>query len=1036
MTLRQLAAGLLTSLMVAHCGYAAEKELDPAAQKLAQQAALKDAEATARRVGTAIRVLHFQKLDAAEEQKALTEVANKLKDLTQQQMTAVLDHLDKAVKAPDEATASIEQRGAYDKHRQIVTSLRGMLTKLETLKSLDHAAEKLDRLAKDQFELHLKATATNSLNQSGSRTVAKRVVDERDEQSDAQVDLRGEMTGFLTQVSGLKSKLNPEQKERLDKADVGTRSGKIIADMELAKVSLTNGDYRGGADKQLSTAKELQGLAAALRSPKDALATMKEARDKIEKLIAAEKELKKQTEDDKKFDRSQPEYTRRSTTKTDPVKEHANKLADTQAKIEFDTRDVRKLTEQVAKEVAQKLLQPEQEMKRATDELRNSQNQKAALDAETKAEKLLEEAKKELDKLIAKADAEKTDALVATKKAIEEVNKLIAEQKTAKNTTKQNENNKDALKPAADQQKQVARKAEEVKNLPLPDKQEVKDALAKAAEEAKKASDDLQNKDAKTAQPKQDETIKALEQAKKGLEEKAAEIEKRRDEIAKLEETAKKLEELAKEEKKVADKADRAADAKDKADAKDAPKAADVAKDQEKLNQPTKDAAKEAKALDPMAGEKVEEATKNQENAKDNLDKDEAKPAADEARQAARKLDEAANDLKKKADELKAKEAADQQSLQPKETDAAQAAQQIAKAIDEANKASEEAKKAAEQLGQKPMSDAKADLAKLQEQVAKKADQLQNKEAAKDAAEAAKAIEKGDIPQALEKQQQALDKLNDAAKGEPMGEGKPMKGEGEGKPMKGEGEGEGKPMGGEGQGEPKPGDAKNNGELAKAQQQLKDATQALQQSQQANQAAQAALQQAQAQSPGAVKEQLQQAQKQLGDAQKQLQEGQPGQAGEQQQQAANDLQRALDTLNQAAQAMGQQPGKPGQPQQAQAGQPMPGQGDKPGEGEGKGDKPGKGQGDKPGKPGNQPGQKPGDGEEKNEGQNATGDRTGEGKNKTTASSGVKKDGDGNFIKLQGKDRDKVTAAVEAALPAEFRELIKQYNINIKKAEKK
>jgi hypothetical protein len=30
----------------------------------------------------------------------------------------------------------------------------------------------------------------------------------------------------------------------------------------------------------------------------------------------------------------------------------------------------------------------------------------------------------------------------------------------------------------------------------------------------------------------------------------------------------------------------------------------------------------------------------------------------------------------------------------------------------------------------------------------------------------------------------------------------------------------------------------------------------------------------------------------------------------------------------------------------------------------------------------------------------------------------------------------VTAAVEAALPAEFRELIKQYNINIKKGEKK
>ena len=44
-------------------------------------------------------------------------------------------------------------------------------------------------------------------------------------------------------------------------------------------------------------------------------------------------------------------------------------------------------------------------------------------------------------------------------------------------------------------------------------------------------------------------------------------------------------------------------------------------------------------------------------------------------------------------------------------------------------------------------------------------------------------------------------------------------------------------------------------------------------------------------------------------------------------------------------------------------------------------------------------------------------------------------GDGSFINLQKRERDKVQQNAESAFPAEFRELIKQYNINIKNAGK-
>jgi len=72
----------------------------------------------------------------------------------------------------------------------------------------------------------------------------------------------------------------------------------------------------------------------------------------------------------------------------------------------------------------------------------------------------------------------------------------------------------------------------------------------------------------------------------------------------------------------------------------------------------------------------------------------------------------------------------------------------------------------------------------------------------------------------------------------------------------------------------------------------------------------------------------------------------------------------------------------------------------------------------------------GDSQEKNMGK-GTGDRQGAGKNNNAASSGTAKNGDGSFIRQQSKERDKVTAALEASFPAEFREMIKQYNINIK-----
>ena len=116
-----------------------------------------------------------------------------------------------------------------------------------------------------------------------------------------------------------------------------------------------------------------------------------------------------------------------------------------------------------------------------------------------------------------------------------------------------------------------------------------------------------------------------------------------------------------------------------------------------------------------------------------------------------------------------------------------------------------------------------------------------------------------------------------------------------------------------------------------------------------------------------------------------------------------------------AQVTPAQPGQPGQ---------QPGQ---PGNQQAQGQQPGQ-PGQQPGKPGEK-GQK-GQSQERNQAK-GEGNREGTSPTKNAASSGQTQQGDGSFINLQKRERDKVQQNAEAAFPAEFRELIKQYNINIK-----
>ena len=62
----------------------------------------------------------FQRLSPSAEQKMIDEVADSLRGLSQDEIKTILDHLDRAVQAPDPTIAGREQREAYQKHRAVV----------------------------------------------------------------------------------------------------------------------------------------------------------------------------------------------------------------------------------------------------------------------------------------------------------------------------------------------------------------------------------------------------------------------------------------------------------------------------------------------------------------------------------------------------------------------------------------------------------------------------------------------------------------------------------------------------------------------------------------------------------------------------------------------------------------------------------------------------------------------------------------------------------------------------------------------------
>ncbi|MCI0378871.1 MAG: DUF4175 family protein [Gemmataceae bacterium] len=1034
-----------------HAAVPDEHESDLVLQQERQKQIQAETDVVVRRLGTMLRVLDYYEVDKSAEKKLLEEMSGVLAGLSRNQMAEVIRRLDLAVKTPEEEKSNEELVKAYDRHREILDTLKSMLAKHDAVRSLDQAAERMDKLAKSQLELHLQTQQfiKDSIDRSDPNlaytrrlALAKSLRNlnmETKRQGDEQAGVQIDADSLMKQVRDLSAKLPEEQKDRVVLMDKVAAQRRLRESLTTAVDKLKGGaagaqkfeQWAAANELQFKSATTLQELARVLRAPSDLLGVLREARERVDQAIAKQEDIHKETKaaegDAKEPERKDEPGAKNPPKNPDALKfpdltpltlkakqptERISRFADIdqaaqkaqaaektaelgkqQTRLQYDTKDTSNLLKPAAKDLAQKLEGAEKAMDAAKDALAKNLP-KQATEPQQKAVNTLQDVRKELDKLIAAAEKEKTDPLAAMKKAIDDLEKLLKDQTTTRDETKETMADKQNAKLAelAREQKDLALRAEMLKETPLPSKDKTEPALDKATKAMDKATEALKKKKSADAVPEQNKAIDALKEAQKEMADKLAEMEQRRKDLAKLEEAAKKLDELAKAEKNLADKAsDMAKDAK--------PQSKDLAKEQDKLTPPTKELAKELNQAAPKAAQKVADSAKNMDAAKKELAENKTKQGAKEATEAAQKLVEAQKELAKAMDELKAKDIADQTAMQPNKLDPEAAAQQIAKALEQTQKAAQEAKQA-DKLAKNQMQKAQPDLAKLQEQIAKDAQKMQLAEAAKDAAKAADALKESDFKKALGEQQKALGKLQEAAQ------------------------------------KPKQADQAKTSELAKAQKDLMDATKAAMASQEATKAAMAALAQAQAQAPQAVQKPLQSAGQKLGDASQKLQQGQPGQAGQKQEQAAQDLSKALDALNAALAAANQPQVQPGQPTLAKA-QPMgqPGQpGEQPGQQPGQDGKDGQGEGKQPGQgqpkqPGQGKGKQPGPAQEKNE-QPGTGDRQPDGKVANARSQSNGMDGDGSFLHLPPRQRELIRQALSATLPPEYAGLIQQYYINI------
>lgn len=726
-----------------------------------------DTDRIVRRIRTMLRVMDYYQLDKAAEKQLLAEAASTLQGLSKEQMAAVIDRLDAAVVAPDEGKGREEVAAAYARHREIVTALQRLLGAYDAVRSLDQAAQRLDKLAHDQVALFLQsAQLQRDLIDADLPEVSRRwyrrggslhPFQRAHHLADDQGDFANEVLALFQQTSGLREQLPADQQERLQRAEQMVQSLRLRDRLrepidrlhDEASFDRRLSGWKQAAESQWRTAGDLLELALTLRAPREPLVALRESREQLSKALLQQETLMRAPDPESAAPERRGRF-RDFEAATESFR-RATDQADQQGLVEHATRDGRLTLHGHAPSVVALLRTTELAMKSAQYLVRGRDPATGSWCQQIAASEL-RAALAELDRLIEKAERERQDPLAAVQKVLEAVEQLLKEQKDLRDTTQTADQSRraDRLAKLAPPQRDLARRTDEVRRQPLPSNPAVKEALQDAELAMRDAARELADRQGQPALKDQDQAVKALEEARRNLAEQAAAIEQRREDMNRLEDAAQKLAKLEKQERSVAEQAGAAKPAD----------AQPLAQKQAELKPPTEAVGEQVRSAAPEAAKKTGEAARVMESVQAALDRQEPKPAAAKASEAADKLNEARQAVEQALDTKRGQEIADQAALQPKTVDPARAAREVAKALDQTLKAADQAGKA---------SAAPPDLARMQKQVA---EALAKSQAATQAAQSALGQARAQAPPAVQPRLSEADKQL-AEAGQQLGQGAP-----------------------------------------------------------------------------------------------------------------------------------------------------------------------------------------------------------------------------------------------------------------------
>jgi len=269
---------------------------DLAEQKEKQKQIQAETDRLIHRIETMILVLEYNRLDKTAEKRMLDEVGKVLSELSQEQMSALVSALEKAGKAAGADERLSELRKAQGYHDEIVLGLKGVLARLDAVKDLNQAADRLEKQARDEAEqcmtlLQIAAEFENRAIATRRTTLTFRI----DRLASEVGFLRKDFTELRKQVVDLQSKLPAEQKDRVVKFDQKVRTDRVVETfdevMRYARVP-SPAIWKKATEAQWALSGQLQDLARMLRATPDREAVLRDARQRLVKAIEEQQKLR------------------------------------------------------------------------------------------------------------------------------------------------------------------------------------------------------------------------------------------------------------------------------------------------------------------------------------------------------------------------------------------------------------------------------------------------------------------------------------------------------------------------------------------------------------------------------------------------------------------------------------------------------------------------------------------------------------------------------------------------------------------------